>query len=94
MSDLSNLVADAEDEKGHSRPETQATWLEGIFQTLESGPSVLSQEEATRRLARYGFNELKEEATSPLRQLLTYFWGPIAWMIEIAAILSDRKSVV
>ncbi|MFZ0428489.1 MAG: plasma-membrane proton-efflux P-type ATPase [Acidobacteriota bacterium] len=88
MSDLSNLVADAEDEKGHSRPETQATSLEGIFQTLESGPSGLSQEEATRRLARYGFNELKEEATSPLRQLLTYFWGPIAWMIEIAAILS------
>jgi H+-transporting ATPase len=37
---------------------------------------------------RDGPNELKEEATSPLRALLTYFWGPIPWMIEIAVILS------
>lgn len=54
------------------------------------GTSVggLSQKEAQERLARYGYNELAEEQVNPLLKFLTYFWGPIAWMIEIAAILS------
>ena len=37
---------------------------------------------------RYGPNEIAEEATSPLRALLAYFWGPIPWMIEAAVVLS------
>jgi H+-transporting ATPase len=48
----------------------------------------LSQEEAERRLAQYGYNELAEEKTNPLLKFLSYFWGPIPWMIEVAAILS------
>jgi len=35
-----------------------------------------------------GPNELTEKHTSPLLKLLTYFWGPIPWMIEVAMILS------
>jgi len=48
----------------------------------------LSQEEAERRLAQYGPNELAEEKINPLLRFLSYFWGPIPWMIEVAAILS------
>ncbi len=48
----------------------------------------LSQAEVERRLAQYGYNELAEEKTNPLIKFLSYFWGPIPWMIEIAAILS------
>jgi H+-transporting ATPase len=48
----------------------------------------LSHEEAQRRLARYGPNELPEEKINPLLKFLSYFWGPIPWMIEAAAILS------
>ena len=51
-------------------------------------PTGLSQAEAARRLAERGYNELPEAAVSPFRQLLGYFWGPIPWMIEIAAVLS------
>jgi H+-transporting ATPase len=48
----------------------------------------LSAEEARRRLVQYGHNELPEHRERPLRKLLSYFWGPIAWMIEVAALLS------
>jgi H+-transporting ATPase len=51
-------------------------------------PKGLSQEEAERRLAQFGYNELAEEKTNPLLKFLSYFWGPIPWMIEVAAILS------
>ncbi|TWT54807.1 Magnesium-transporting ATPase, P-type 1 [Rubripirellula amarantea] len=48
----------------------------------------LTQAEANRRLGQFGPNELPEATTSVLLKLLSYFWGPIPWMIEIAAILS------
>jgi len=37
---------------------------------------------------QYGFNDIPEEKKHPLLKFLSYFWGPIPWMIEIAAILS------
>jgi len=48
----------------------------------------LSEEEAKRRLKEVGPNEIPEKKVSPLRRFLSYFWGPIPWMIEIAAVLS------
>jgi H+-transporting ATPase len=48
----------------------------------------LSSAEATRRLAQYGPNEIAEHKTNPLLKFLSYFWGPIPWMIEVAVILS------
>jgi H+-transporting ATPase len=36
----------------------------------------------------YGFNDIPEEKKHPLLKFLGYFWGPIPWMIEIAATLS------
>ena len=35
-----------------------------------------------------GYNDIPEEKKHPLRRFLGYFWGPIPWMIEIAALLS------
>jgi len=48
----------------------------------------LSEEEARRRLETYGPNELQEKEVHPLLKFLSYFWGPIPWMIEVAAVLS------
>jgi H+-transporting ATPase len=48
----------------------------------------LSEAEAQRRLAQYGENALVEHHVSALERLARFFWGPIPWMIEIAAILS------
>ncbi len=48
----------------------------------------LNQAEVQRRLEQYGYNEISEKQVNPLLKFLTYFWGPIPWMIEAAAILS------
>jgi H+-transporting ATPase len=50
--------------------------------------SGLTQDEAARRLERYGPNAIEEKRISPLKRFLAFFWGPIPWMIEVAAILS------
>jgi len=48
----------------------------------------LTTAEARARLAEYGENTIAEKRVNPWRKLLAFFWGPIPWMIEIAAILS------
>lgn len=50
--------------------------------------SGLSNKEAVTRLKQYGENALPEEHKNPFLKLLSYFWGPIPWMIEAAAVLS------
>ena len=55
---------------------------------LGSSPDGLSQAEAQKRLTQYGPNEIEEKKTNPFLKFLTYFWGPIPWMIEVAVILS------
>lgn len=61
---------------------------EELYAALASSPQGLSSDEAGTRLAQYGPNALKEEKAHPLLKFLSYFWGPIPWMIEVAAILS------
>ena len=59
-----------------------------VEKKLGSSPDGLTQAEAQKRLTQYGPNEIKEEKTNPILKFLTYFWGPIPWMIEVAVILS------
>ena len=59
-----------------------------LQEKLESSPDGLSQDEATKRLSQDGANEIKEEKANPYLKFLSYFWGPIPWMIEVAVILS------
>ncbi len=62
--------------------------MDALRSELGVSSEGLSRAEAQSRLAKYGYNELPEEKTSPLLNFLSYFWGPIPWMIEVAAILS------
>jgi len=59
-----------------------------LFQALSTSSRGLSTGEADARLARFGPNALEEKKVNPLVKFLGYFWGPIPWMIEIAAVLS------
>jgi len=60
-----------------------------IETATENSPTTgLTSTEAAERLQQYGPNALEEKKVSPLLKLLGYFWGPIPWMIEVAAILS------
>ena len=55
---------------------------------LGASPDGLSQGEAQKRLSQYGPNAIEEKETNPFLKFLSYFWGPIPWMIEAAVILS------
>ena len=59
-----------------------------VEKKLGSSPDGLAQAEAQKRLTQYGPNEIEEKKTNPFLKFLSYFWGPIPWMIEIAVILS------
>ncbi|PIZ04233.1 MAG: plasma-membrane proton-efflux P-type ATPase [Gammaproteobacteria bacterium CG_4_10_14_0_8_um_filter_38_16] len=62
--------------------------LSDVEKKLGSSLAGLTQAEAEKRLTQYGPNEIKKRKTNIFLKLLTYFWGPIPWMIEIAVILS------
>jgi H+-transporting ATPase len=62
--------------------------LAEVEKRLGSSPDGLTQVEADKRLVQYGPNEIVEKNVNPLLKFLTYFWGPIPWMIEAAVILS------
>jgi H+-transporting ATPase len=80
MSPQSSEVSAAQDIAGLSTSELTAR--------LGASAEGLSMAEAGRRLTEYGYNELPEQKVNPLLKLLSYFWGPIPWMIEVAAVLS------
>ena len=48
----------------------------------------LSSKEAENALQYFGTNEIPAKKVNPVRKFLSYFWGPIPWMIEAAAGLS------
>ncbi len=62
--------------------------LAEVENRLGSSPDGLTQAEAQKRLTQYGPNEIEEKKTNAFLKFLTYFWGPIPWMIEVAVILS------
>ncbi len=62
--------------------------LEEVKKKLGFSPDGLTEAEAAKRLTQYGSNEIEEKKTNLFLKFLSYFWGPIPWMIEIAVILS------
>ncbi|MFZ0565046.1 MAG: plasma-membrane proton-efflux P-type ATPase [Chlamydiales bacterium] len=54
-----------------------------------SDPSKgLTSSEAEKILQEVGENQIEEKKKSLFLHLLSFFWGPIPWMIEVAAVLS------
>ncbi len=72
---------------GQQKPEA-ASPADGAPDWLVVSPDGLSQAEVEQRRAQFGCNELPEKKVNPLLKFLSYFWGPIPWMIEVAVILS------
>ncbi len=62
---------------------------ERVINILKTDPnSGLSAEEVRERQKIYGFNEIPEEKRNPFVAFGKKFWGPSAWILEVAAILS------
>ena len=80
--------AKADASKGVKVPTDTGTIQEALTKFKSSIEHGLTQEEAANRLKKDGPNAIEEKRISPLKRFLTFLWGPIPWMIEIAAVLS------
>ena len=61
--------------------------------SVPAGPSGgsaagLTSAEWAARIERFGYNEVQAKRTHPLVKLFQKFWGPMPWLIEVAAIVS------
>jgi len=74
--------------KPDSKEELKTLPIPELMNKLDSSADGLTQAEAKKRLDQYGPNEIEEKKTNMFLKFLTYFWGPIPWMIEAAVILS------
>ena len=77
-----------DDAKPNAKDDLKTLPLAEVEKKLESSADGLTQAEAEKRLTQYGPNEIEEKKTNLFLKFLTYFWGPIPWMIEAAVILS------
>jgi H+-transporting ATPase len=80
--------ADASASAADPKHDLKSLPMAEVEKQLASTPDGLSKAEALKRLTQYGPNEIAEHKTNPLLKFLSYFWGPIPWMIEVAVILS------
>ncbi len=74
--------------KPDAKDDLKSMPLAEVEKKLASSPDGLPQAEAEKRLTQYGPNEIEEKKANTFLKFLTYFWGPIPWMIEAAVILS------
>ena len=78
--------------KNGSKPEAKDNLkslpMPEVEKKLESSPDGLTEAEAKKRLTKYGPNEIEEKKPNEFLKFLSYFWGPIPWMIEAAVVLS------
>ena len=82
--------ASAKSPAGQSSP-SQDPIQAKIAQRLESLKATkdgLTAAEAAQRLAEYGPNAIEDKTESKWRRLLRYFWGPLPFLIEAAAVIS------
>ncbi len=55
---------------------------------LETTRAGLPEDEASRRLSKYGFNEVIGKKESNIIRFLKKFWAPVPWMLEITIALT------
>ncbi len=70
-----------------SSRELERMSVEEALRVLGSSAEGLS-EEAGRRLAEYGHNEVPERRESSLLAYLRRCWGPLPWLMEVAIAVS------
>lgn len=62
--------------------------VEDIFKQYDTSFKGLSDSEAKKRLGEYGPNELPEKKQNHLLRFLSFFWNPLSWAMECAAIIA------
>ncbi|KAF9111850.1 hypothetical protein BGX27_004354 [Mortierella sp. AM989] len=77
---------EVEEAEHHEHQDEITPELEALLQT--NPKHGLTTAEAAERIARFGPNELAEVKRNPLLKFLGYFTGAIAYLIEVACIIS------
>ncbi len=78
-----------EEKKKTDKSKYEKLDVEEVLEKLSVDSSKgLNNEEVKKRQQKYGKNTIEEEERKPWLELLSHFWGPIPWMIEIAVVLS------
>jgi H+-transporting ATPase len=62
--------------------------IDDLFNKLSASRKGLSSSEAEKRLQQFGPNAIPEKKVNPFLKFLSYFWGPIPFMIEAAVVMS------
>ncbi len=78
--------------KSNGKDDLKSLPMAELQKKLESTSEGLTEAEAKKRLTQYGPNQIEEKKTNMFLKFLSYFWGPIPWMIEAAVILSAVAS--
>jgi len=65
-----------------------ATIAETLVKLGADDKTGLTDADVQARLQKYGPNALVEKQKNTFAALLVYFWGPIPWMIEAAALMA------
>jgi hypothetical protein len=85
---VSGMPGNGGPREGISLPGAEELDLSEVMARLKATEAGLSAEDAKARLDEHGFNEISEKRVHPILQFLGFFWGPIPWMIEAAALLA------
>ena len=83
-----NKKISASESKTGKKDEFKSLSMSELLKKLGASTDGLTDAEVKERLTQYGLNEIEEKKTNMFLKFLSYFWGPIPWMIEIAVILS------
>lgn len=62
--------------------------IEETLKILEATTDGLTEREAEKRTAIFGFNEVVEKKKNPILNFLSRYWGVMPWLLELATILS------
>jgi H+-transporting ATPase len=89
---MTNTVAESRAVGPQQATGDSAAKIASAFHATNSSKNGLSSDEAKRRLAQYGRNALEDRTESKWRKLLSYFWGPLPFLIEAAAVISALRS--
>jgi len=74
--------------KAKNTSEFKSISIEETLKLLNTTERGLSEAEAKSRLKVFGYNEVVEKKRSPVVDFLLRFWGPMPWLLELAAVLS------
>ncbi|MGC8912115.1 MAG: plasma-membrane proton-efflux P-type ATPase [Nitrososphaeria archaeon] len=74
--------------KAKSTSEYRNLSIDDAMKLLDTTKNGLSEAEAGKRLEVFGYNEVVEERKNPIVEFLLRFWGPMPWLLELAAVLS------